>query len=513
MKDKKNLDKSLESLAKSAFVVFAGIFLSKTFVYIYRIIIARKFGANVYGIFSLAIMLAGLLMLFANIGLTEGLSRYIPKFRGSGEKDKITYIFKKSISVLLITGVISFIILFGFSDFISERLFHEPQLVVFLKIFSFLVPLNLFFVLFLAVLRSYEKIGLYSLFSNIVLPLTQLILIFIFIFMGLNINSIILSYLGGFFVTLVFTFVICKKKIPELFKKEDKKAKYPGLFKEVLSYSWPLLISGVTWKLFSWADSFAIGYFKTADDVGLYNSAVPIAMLLTISSQMFMQLFFPLVTKSYFQGDKESVKQLSQQVGKWIFAINLPFAILLFFFPEKLIEILFGTPYIGAGNALRFLSVGFFMLSFFDISTRLISMKGKSKIILFDVSIMALFNLALNIALVPRYGITGAAAATTLSFTILSIILVVQSKAYVSIIPMRRKMLNVLIAGVISSIALFYLREIIVLNIFSLIALSALFILIYAVLLFVLKGLDRNDFLVIRKLMGRKNDPSLFNRN
>jgi O-antigen/teichoic acid export membrane protein len=115
MDNKNDLDKSLESLAKSAIVVFIGIFLSKVFVYVYRIIIARKFGAEIYGIFSLAIMIAGIFMLISNLGLTGGLSRYIPKFRGTGERDKISYIFKKSLNVLFITSIVSFGVLRFFS--------------------------------------------------------------------------------------------------------------------------------------------------------------------------------------------------------------------------------------------------------------------------------------------------------------------------------------------------------------------------------------------------------------
>jgi O-antigen/teichoic acid export membrane protein len=361
-------------------------------------------------------------------------------------------------------------------------------------------------VLFLSILKSYEKIGLYSLFSNIVLPLTQLISITLFIYFGIGVSSVTYSYLIGFFITSIATFVACKKKIPELFKKNKiVKNKYPGLFKEVLSYSLPLFMAGVTWKIFSWGDSFVIGYFKTASDVGIYNAAVPIAMLLTISSQMFMQLFFPLITKVYFKGDKETVKQVSQQVGKWIFAINIPLAILLFMFPERFIELLFGKDFISAGNALKYLAIGFFMLSFFDISSKLISMKGKTKVILFDVLIMALFNVTLNIILIPKYGINGAAVATSISFVILSVVITLQSKQYVSIVPIRRKMFNILVASIISTIILYYLRLFVDATILSFVILSLVFSLVYLILIFVLKGFDKNDFFVIRKLIGKNN--------
>ena len=50
---------SLGMLAKSSLIVLFGLFISKVFAYIYRIIIARQFGAEEYGLFSLAIVIFG----------------------------------------------------------------------------------------------------------------------------------------------------------------------------------------------------------------------------------------------------------------------------------------------------------------------------------------------------------------------------------------------------------------------------------------------------------------------
>ena len=72
--------------------VFIGMFLSKIFVYLYRIIIARHYGSEVYGLFALSIMVIGWFRLVSGLGLKQGLLRYISLFRG---KKEMISIFKK----------------------------------------------------------------------------------------------------------------------------------------------------------------------------------------------------------------------------------------------------------------------------------------------------------------------------------------------------------------------------------------------------------------------------------
>jgi len=88
------VDNSLKLIAKTSFIVFIGVVLSKVLAYVYRIIIARQFGPEMYGVFSLAIMIGGWFAAFSALGLSDGISRFIPIYRGKKEVEKIRYIFR-----------------------------------------------------------------------------------------------------------------------------------------------------------------------------------------------------------------------------------------------------------------------------------------------------------------------------------------------------------------------------------------------------------------------------------
>lgn len=500
-KDSLELDYSLKILAKSSFIVFIGVVISKIATYSYRIIIARSFGTEIYGLFSLVLMISGFFVAFFSLGLQSGLLRYISFYRGKNEKEKIQYIFRFSLKLLFPISILAGILLFLSSEYISLGIFHNPNLIVFIKWFAFFVPVLIFAGTFHAIIRAYEKIRWYSFIGNILMPSVQLILLVIFIFFNLKDRAIILSYNLGILSMVISSFLIFKYKIPEVLQKPKiKKRERLKLIKSLFSYSWPIIFFGLTMAIFGWIDSFTIGYFKTASDVGIYNAAVPIALLLGIAPLLFLQLFFPLVMREYSRKNFTLINQLSKQIAKWIFIFNLPFVIIMILFPGAIINILFGTEFIQANNALRMLSVGVFFYSLLIISENLLSMMGKSRVVLTNLMIASIVNIFLNVLLVPRYGINGAAFSTMLSYILWSVLSFFIAKHHTSIVPLKRKMIKITFVALIPILILFFIKRFFEINFLTMIILGLLFILSYFFLILVTKCFDENDLIVLRAI-------------
>ena len=297
----------------------------------------------------------------------------------------------------------------------------------------------------------------------------------------------------------ILSYYICRTKISEIFNfgKKTNNLGNKKVFREMFSYSWPFIFYGVVVSIFYWIDSFMIGILRTIDDVGFYNVAVPIASLLLLPLDLFRQLFSPLVTKEYSKGNMETVKQLSQQVGKWIFMMSAPFFVLLILFPGTFINILFGAEYLVAENALRFLAAGVLFSAIFGISEDLISMKGKSKLILINVSVTAIINIILNLIFIPLYGITGAGFATMISMIILNLLFVFQSYKSLSIIPLRRKVWNISLILIVSAGSLLLIKSFIGTDLLSLAIGGIFFISLYALLILITGCLDKNDLSIL----------------
>lgn len=502
--NKENLNTGLKLIAKSSVVVFLFLIFSKILTYIYRILIARYFGAEIYGLFLLAMMILGWFIAFASLGLSEGLLRYVSLYRGKKQENKIKYLFRTVILTAFGSSIFFGVLLFLLSEFISIQIFHSPELVSYLKLFSILVPISILLDVFVSTIRTFEKIAWYSFITNILSNASKLILLLIFVFLGLNSESVKFSYFFGVIITMITSYFVCRYLIPEIFNKYILKKEIRWkIRKELFDYSWPILFAGFITTLFYWVDSFSIGYFYNALYVGYYNAAVPLVALLGLVPELFMQLFLPLITKEFSKKNNEVIKQLSQQVGKWILILNLPLFLMMLIFPEAIIIILFGEEFLPAVHSLQILSIGSLLMGFVILSNNLLAMLGKSKLILTNLVIVSIINLILNFILIPIYGIVGAAIATSIVWFTLTIVLLFQLKKYLNIIPIRRKGLNAILVSLVPLFLVLYLRNFMTLDLLGLIVLGSFFILVYVLLLFLTRCFDENDMMILKSFKSK----------
>lgn len=501
-KHQSNLNDSLNRIAKASLWVLAGILLSKVLTYLYRIVIARAYGPEVYGLFSLAIIILSFVVTVSSLGLYDGLLRFIPFFRGKNQSNKISYLVKFTLSINLISGILLGIILFFSADYVSVNLFHNSALIYYLKVFSFLIPLSLFSSSLLCILRAYELIQENSLIQNILQNIVKFVLLLFFLMLAMGSrNSIILSYSLGVLAMLIASYLICRWKIKGIFRKSNLLRKEKKILRyDLFSYSWPILFMSVIGSLFYWIDSFSIGYFKNTLEVGIYNAATPIAALFAIAPEVFLQLFYPLINKEYGRKNMKLIAQLSKQVSKWIMLVNLPLLLLIAIFPGVLINFFFGASYLAAENALRILAFGAFFSSMVVICNNLLSMCGKTKIILLNTVILSVLNLILNAILVPRYGINGAALATSFCMALLLIIFIIQTRKYTGIIPFHRNFIKLLLISLTPLAFLIVSSIIFEQNLFSLFISGLISIILYLFLIYITKIIDDQDLSILKNL-------------
>src|SRR3989344_2123964 len=203
MQNRHSLNNSLGLLAKSSFLVLITVLSSKILTYLYKIIIARNYGAETYGVFILSLMIVGWLSIFAKMGFGDGLVRFIPLYRAKSENEKVLYLIRKS---LLITGTLSIlagVLLFLTSNFIAIELFKNKELIIFLKIFSIAIPLAVLSSVYISILRAYEEIFWVAFIGNILQSIVNLIVILLLISVSAGSISVSVSYTLGMLAILI----------------------------------------------------------------------------------------------------------------------------------------------------------------------------------------------------------------------------------------------------------------------------------------------------------------------
>jgi O-antigen/teichoic acid export membrane protein len=506
MSNKNQLTKeSLRLIVKSSFIIFIGLVIGKLLSYVYRVIVARHFGPEIYGLFSLTVMVAGWFVAICSFGLSDGLLRFSSVYRGKNEVNKLSNLFSKSLNFLLIGGVVSGTVLFISSDFIAITLFQDVRLAILLKIVSISIPLSIILGPYLSLLLAFEKPGTHSFIVNVLQNVLSVGTLVLLLWAGVKDNSIIWAYVLSIATMLVVAYILSHKYIPkEVFRKPTAISKDAKVFRDLFAYSWPRMFQAIVSTIFIGIDSFMLGYFKGAYDVGLYNVAVPIAFLLGFAPDLFMRLFFPIITKNYAKKDFKLIRNLSQQVGKWILMLNLPLFLLIIVFPGAIINTLFGAEFLPAAMSLRLLGIGMFSYSITLVAMSLISMMGKSKVVLYNFIFATVCNSVLNLYLVSRFGLNGAALAATISYIFLGAAFFIQTKTYLKITPLRIDMLKVLLAGAISVTVLFIFSSTMELKTTPELLISVfIFGIIYLSLLFLFKCFDDYDRDILNSILKR----------
>lgn len=428
--------KALNALAKGAGITAVGMMVSKAITYLYRIVVARFIGPNAYGQLSLGLMVYGIGGTIAVLALHNSLEKYIPEFRTRDEFEKIKGIV---LSALYLTIPFSLLISFTIylsSSFMAVEIFQNPALTPIFKIFSLGIFFRVLSKIFFSTTVGYNKIIYKTVSTRIVQNLVQLIATVILVLAGLQVVGAAWGVvLGAFTAASLGIFFVERNIGPIIFT--DEKPKYQ--FRKILRFSSPLLLSGIIGTFMGWADTALLGYYMTDFEVGLYNAALPTAMLILLPHQAIGSLAVSSFSELK-ERDEKSTEDSIRTATRWVFSLVLPTFLMLLLFSDIALNILFGSKYIQASTALTILAGGYLVDTLVGRVGSYLQSKGYTRYLLYNNIAALTLNLALNIILIPIYGIIGAAIATAAS-TILTNILMffeVWRKENIISIPFRK---------------------------------------------------------------------------
>ena len=155
--DSKNvLGDSLIKVAKGTAIAFLGMIIYLLLEFITRVIIARNTTQGEYGTFSIGLTLLSVFVMISCLGLQGGATRCIAYFRGKGDEKKVAGVIYSSLQLSIITGIVSFLFIFLFSDYLQD-MFNLDQSTV-IKIFSVGIPFFVITEIIASFFRGFDSV-------------------------------------------------------------------------------------------------------------------------------------------------------------------------------------------------------------------------------------------------------------------------------------------------------------------------------------------------------------------
>ncbi|MDZ7291144.1 MAG: oligosaccharide flippase family protein [candidate division KSB1 bacterium] len=172
---------------------------------------------------------------------------------------------------------------------------------------------------------------------------------------------------------------------------------------------------GTIFYLLGWRLDFLLcNIYLDTTAVGYYSIAVLLGEVLWFIPQTLAVILFPEVSRL----DKDQSVRLTSQVCRLTLLSSIVGAILLMLLAPSLIDTIFGVRFLPALPPLWLLLPGMI----FESGTRILSSffigRGFPMISTYSAALVFSSNLAINLWFIPHYGITGAAIASTFSYTL-----------------------------------------------------------------------------------------------
>ncbi|MEH6407993.1 MAG: polysaccharide biosynthesis C-terminal domain-containing protein [Leeuwenhoekiella sp.] len=217
-------------------------------------------------------------------------------------------------------------------------------------------------------------------------------------------------FLYGFIALAIITSIIVISK-----KGKKKKTTHDDLgFIKIIKRSYPMAISSLGFFLLLSIDVLFLKRYSNFANIAYYAVAIKIIFVLSLILNGINASIAPKIAELYSKNEHIELKALLRSNARLIFFLSLPLILLIIFFPASLLG-LFGNQYIVAKGALYLLLGGHLASTIFGSAAVYLNMTGKQRLFQNILLITVLINLVLNWVLIPKYGIEGAAVASSFS--------------------------------------------------------------------------------------------------
>lgn len=483
----------LKEFVQGAGISFAFGILGYFLMFFFKLFASRYFGPTAYGTFEMVNTFISFAMVFAMIGISGGISRFIPFYKHSKEfgllSGYLKFIFKVPFIISCFIGFLFFI----FSNQIASFFNFPDEMAQFIKIISFFIPIKttsqIIKNIFVAEKKIFYKSFSAEFLDRIILLLGLLIIYIFHLSLVFAVFTLAFSILVPFLFELFFYF----NKIS--FPKENKIEKKN---KEWILFSIPLFFSGFFGFFVHWSNNLIIGKILDAKELGIYAIAFSLGSFLAFFQLMFSNIFLPLISECYAQKNNEKIIFLFKKAASWTFALSFLVFLCFLLYGGDILNILYGKEYGSGYWPLVISALGYLFFVSIGLNESLLVLYKKTTFTFKISFISAVINIILGIILIYYFGIIGAAIASTISLSLRGLLALLKIKKLIPLEFNNIQNLKILASGVISTVILFLLKNYfnISMNIFTLIALSLCLIFLYLLFLFIFKSFDAEDKII-----------------
>lgn len=378
------------------------------------IFLTRLLGAEGKGVYAIFYANIEIMVMIFVMGCDIGIVYY-----GSNKKISIGKLQGIAIYILLISIPLTALIVF----FIKTSLFFpDGYSSLFFKLFLLgmfaLHLLNTLIGAFIKTTKSFKYINRISLINSVFNVSTYSVLFYLnskgFIEIDLNFiftTSIVILFLN----TLMWMFSFYKNMpLEPIFNISIKEDLYP-FYKYIFPVFISLIINFLNYRL----DIWLVSYYDGNIQLGIYVLAVNFAQFILFYSRIIGGVMMPYLSENDDVQRRKYFSIYSRISFTSLILIISGLAIV----GGWLLGFIYGEEFVSSGAPFNILLIGMLFTGMSQLFSIMLFSKGKNNVALFANSVGLFSTVLFDVLLIPRYGIMGAALATSISYCLLFLVL------------------------------------------------------------------------------------------
>lgn len=405
-------------VAKGAMGILSLRIVNTGLGFLTSLVLSRKLGAANYGAYTYAITLVSLLAVPAVLGLDSLIIRELATHQVRSQWGLMRGILRLSnMLAFLMACVLAGSTALGIWVFARD---WDPQMAMAVWIALIALPVFALTRLRQAALRGLHR-ATASLFPELIVHRVVLVLLIgaVLFYRKEYLNSSLVVALYGAAAVVAFLVGarLLANAMPGAAKDAEPEYQTRQWRNSALSF---VMISGMV-VVNSYTDILMLGAMKGSGAAGIYSVANAYVQFIVFIYLAVNTPLYPRVAAFYAANEFERLRELVSKAARIVFFISLPISLLVVMFGYRLL-LLFGPDFVQGETALAIL-IGGTLIAFGigRLAGIMLTVAGHERYTASAVGVGALLNVVLNAILIPEWGMSGAAVATSISLIVWTI--------------------------------------------------------------------------------------------
>jgi O-antigen/teichoic acid export membrane protein len=394
-------------------VTFLFRMVAMAFSFITMWFITRFYGEATFGSYTVALTVMQITVMIFALGIPTAFLN----FTGELNCDKKSKgLLLKAAKITIISSLIPLVIFFFGANFISQTIFHKANLFSFFIILALSISTMILHEILCYFFISIKKFVTYGLFMFVIPNVLFMALLIIFNYLNLPNYFSFLSYTLSIALTVLIGLVVV------FF--DNLEINHPKIStKKILEKSTPMMMSGIFLLLLNWTDILMLGRIESESQIGIYNVAFKIGYLALFFVVSMNVVIMPKVSELFHQNEFDKMRKVINKATQVVILLTIPLALIIILF-SKFILSLFGTSFIFGSKTLILITLGALFNAMTGNVDQILNMTNNQKLVRNIFFAGFVLNVVLNLFLIPKYGIEGAALSSLITNIIVNLIFV-----------------------------------------------------------------------------------------